>query len=131
VGTNPLPRKGSRISGIGRLLAASTLLVTIPSATASQISAKLTMARRPNAMIHSSGPAVGPKPSASATPTTTAMAIIVWIRLPTTWPVSTDTRAIAMVLNRATMPSVMSMATEIATPWAAPAAASRMIPGMT
>jgi hypothetical protein len=37
VGTNPLPRKGSRISGMGRLLAASTLLVTIPSATASQI----------------------------------------------------------------------------------------------
>ena len=30
VGTNPLPRNGSRISGIGRLLAVSTLLVHQP-----------------------------------------------------------------------------------------------------
>ena len=53
----------------------------------------------------------------SATPMTTAMLSIVWIRLPTTWPVSTEARAIAMVRNRAMMPSVMSMATEIAVPW--------------
>jgi hypothetical protein len=31
VGTNPLPRNGSSIRGIGRLLALSTLLETIPS----------------------------------------------------------------------------------------------------
>ena len=41
VGTNPLPRNGSSSSGIGMLLAASTLLVTRPSATASQISANV------------------------------------------------------------------------------------------
>ena len=62
---------------------------------------------------------------------TIAIAISVWIRLPTTWPVSTDTRAIAIVLKRATMPSVMSMATAIATDWAAPAAASTTMPGVT
>jgi hypothetical protein len=45
VGTNPLPRKGSGISGMGRLLAASTLLVTIPSATASQITESVIIAR--------------------------------------------------------------------------------------
>ena len=56
---------------------------------------------------------------------------MVWIRLPTTWPVSTETRAIAIVRKRAMMPSVMSMATEIATAWAAPATASTRIPGVT
>ena len=45
VGTNPLPRNGSRISGIGRLLAVSTLLLTRPSATDSQTSANVTTSR--------------------------------------------------------------------------------------
>ena len=40
---------------------------------------------------------------------------------PRTCPVSTEARAMAMVRNRAMMPSVMSMATEIAVPWAAAA----------
>jgi hypothetical protein len=39
VGTNPLPRKGRSTNGIGRLLAVSTLLDTMPSATVSQVSA--------------------------------------------------------------------------------------------
>jgi hypothetical protein len=39
VGTKPLPRKGRRISGMGRLLALSTLSLTSPRATASQITA--------------------------------------------------------------------------------------------
>ena len=131
MGTNPLPRNGSRSSGIGRLLAASTLLVTRPSATDSQISANVSSASRPIAPSQSSTPAVGLKPSASATPMTTAIATSVWIRLPTTWPVRTETRAIAIVRKRAMMPSVMSMATEIATAWAAPATASTRIPGVT
>ena len=59
------------------------------------------------------------------------MPSIVWIRLPTTCPVSTDTREMAMVRNRAMMPSVMSMATEIAVPWAAPATVIRRMPGAT
>ena len=37
----------------------------------------------------------------------------------------------AMVRNRAMMPSVMSMATEIAVPWAAAATVIRMMPGTT
>ena len=45
---------------------------------------------------------------------TTAMLTIVWIMLPRTCPVSTEAREMAMVRNRAMMPSVMSMATEIA-----------------
>ena len=49
VGTNPLPRNGSRSSGIGRLLAVSTLLVTRPSATASQVSANVSSVSRPTA----------------------------------------------------------------------------------
>jgi hypothetical protein len=51
--------------------------------------------------------------------------------LPTTWPVSTDPRAIDIVRKRAMMPSVMSIETEIAVPWAAPAAVIRRIPGVT
>ena len=53
VGTKPLPRNGSRISGIGRLLAVSTLLADQPSATASQVSAKVISASRPSAASHS------------------------------------------------------------------------------
>ena len=56
---------------------------------------------------------------------------MVWITLPTTWPVSTEAREIAMVRKRAMMPSVMSMATEIAVPCAAAATVSRRIPGTT
>ena len=62
---------------------------------------------------------------------TTAMPSIVWIMLPSTCPVSTETRAMAIVRNRAMMPSVMSMATEIAVPWAAAATVISRIPGVT
>jgi hypothetical protein len=51
--------------------------------------------------------------------------------LPRTCPVSTETRAMAIVRNRATMPSVMSMATDIAVPVTAAATVSRIIPGAT
>ena len=51
--------------------------------------------------------------------------------LPRTWPVSTEEREMAMVRNRAMMPSVMSMATEIAVACAAAATVSRMMPGVT
>ena len=62
VGTNPLPRNGSRSNGMGRLLAVSTLLLTMPSATDSHVSANVIMARTPIAAIQSSVPAVGRKP---------------------------------------------------------------------
>lgn len=49
---------------------------------------------------------------------------------PSTCPVSTETRAMAMVLNLAMMPSVMSVATEIAVPCAAPTIVVIMMPGV-
>ena len=67
----------------------------------------------------------------TATTMTMTIASIVWMTLPTTWPVSTETRAMSIVRNRAMMPSVMSMATEMAVPWAAPATVIRRIPGTT
>ena len=67
VGTNPLPRRGSRNRTIGRLLAVSTLLASKPRATESQVSAKATSTSSPTAASHSSGPAVGRYPISSAT----------------------------------------------------------------
>src|SRR5919197_2854505 len=64
VGTNPLLRNGRNTSGMGRLLAVSTLLVTRPSATQSQISAKEIIATTPAAATHSTGLAVGRNPIA-------------------------------------------------------------------
>src|SRR6266511_985921 len=59
VGTNPLPRNGRNTSGMGRLLAASTVLVTMPSATHSQVTARVIIARTLAAATHSTGLAVG------------------------------------------------------------------------
>ena len=56
---------------------------------------------------------------------------MVWITLPTTCPVSTEAREIAMVRNRAMMPSVMSIATDIAGPAAPLATVIRRMPGVT
>ena len=113
------------------MLAVSTLLLTRPQATENQMTAKVIMARTPTAASHSTGVAVGRKPTSRATPMTTTRLSMVWIMLPRTWPVSTEGRKIAMVRNRAMMPSVMSMATEIAVPWAAPATVIRRMPGVT
>ena len=44
---------------------------------------------------------------------------------------STEAREMAMVRKRATMPSVMSMAIEMAVPWPAPATVITRIPGTT
>ena len=51
VGTKPLERKGSRINGIGALLAASTLPLASPNATHNHVTAapiKMMSARTPN-----------------------------------------------------------------------------------
>ena len=56
---------------------------------------------------------------------------MVWVMLPRTCPVSTEGRKMAMVRNRAMMPSVMSMATEIAVPVAPRATPISRIPGTT
>ena len=85
----------------------------------------------PVAASHSSGPVVDRKPIRTATIMTRASAIIVWMTLPMTWPARTDVRAIDIVRKRAMIPSVISMATEMAVPWAAPATVIRRIPGTT
>nr|BFE75698.1 hypothetical protein GCM10020092_089990 [Actinoplanes digitatis] len=117
MGTNPLPMKGSRTSGMSTLLAVSTLLLTWPRATANHTSANVTAARKPAVASHPPSPAVGRKPTSSATPITITRPSAAWIMLPSTCPVSTETRAMCMVRNRAMMPSVMSMAIEIEVPW--------------
>ena len=61
----------------------------------------------------------------------TARAARVWIRLPSTWPVRTEARAMAMVRNRSMMPPVMSMATMIEVPWTAEATVTSSSPGTT
>src|SRR5450631_2901030 len=57
VGTNPLPRNGRMTRNMGRLLAVSTLLLTSPNATDSQVRASVVRARRAIAAIHRTGPA--------------------------------------------------------------------------
>ncbi len=61
----------------------------------------------------------------------TPSAASVWIRLPSTWPVRTEARAMAMVRNRSMMPPVMSMATMIDVPWTAEATVTSRSPGTT
>jgi hypothetical protein len=106
-------------------------LVTSPNATDSQVIAKVIPAKTPAAATHSTRLASGRKPISMATAMTTARLSKVWTMLPRTWPVSTEGRKMAMVRNRATMPSVMSMATEIAVPVAPAATAMRRILGVT
>ena len=89
------------------------------------------IARTPAAATHSTGVALGRNPMSRATPVTTARLSMVWVMLPPTCPVSTEGRKMAMVRNRAMMPSVMSMATEIAVPMAPMATPISRIPGTT
>src|SRR5664279_2041101 len=113
-GTNALLINGSRNRGITTLLAASGVLVTRPSATASQVSARANSASTVIAAIHSAGSAVGRKPRSRLTAMTRPTLSIVWIMAPTTCPVSMEAREIAMVRKRATMPSAMSVHTATA-----------------
>ena len=111
------------------MLAVSTLLADMPRATDSHDIANAVSTSNPAAAAHSSGPVVARKPISTATAMTIAIAIMVWITLPMTWPVRTETRAMSMVLNRAMMPVVMSIETEIAVPCAAPATVIMRMPG--
>jgi hypothetical protein len=86
VGTNPLPSKGRSSRGMGRLLAASTVLETRPNATDSQVTARVMKASSSAAASHSTGVAVGRNPMATATARATTRASRVWSMLPRTWP---------------------------------------------
>src|SRR2546423_4114833 len=106
VGTNALLTKGNTSMVRDRLFAPAGVLATSPKATAIQVRARVSTANMPAAATHSTGVAVGRNPSARATATTSAPLIMVRMRLPRTWPVSTEARVMAMVRNRAMMPSL-------------------------
>ena len=129
MGAKPLPRNGSSVSGIGRLLAVSTLLATRASATDSQVIASEASRSIPTAPSHWTASAEGRNPTANATAVTMARPITVCSMAPSTCPVSTEAREIAMVRKRSMMPLVMSMATAIAVPWAVAAIDISRIPG--
>src|SRR5262245_40287748 len=70
VGTKAELRNTNSVRIIGRLLAVSTLSVTIPSATDSQLIANAVSASTPTAPSQAIGSVVGRKPTSSATTTT-------------------------------------------------------------
>ena len=104
----------------------------MPMPTAIQVSARAKSTSSPNAASHSRAVAsVERKPMATATaPTRTTLATDC-STLPTTCPISTEPRWIAMVRKRAMMPSDMSVETDTAAPMTVlPMVISRM-PGTT
>src|SRR5215831_4443947 len=90
---------------------ARRVLASSPKATVSQVRARVIRANTPAAAIHSTLFAVGRKPSANAPATTSTPLIRVRMRPPRTGPVRTEVRTMAMVRNRAMMPSVISVDT--------------------
>src|SRR5262245_13414421 len=112
------------------LLAPSAPLADRPAAAANQANAKVRSARKPAAASHSTTVALGRKPMSNATPMTSTMAMIVWITLARTWPVSTDAREIAIVRKRFTMPAVISRLTLSAVDRAPEAAAITITAGV-
>ena len=74
----------------------------------SQVRARSTGARSPITDSHSIGPAVGRKPTRSATPSTTATASIVWIRLPRTCR-SIPKRPLSLLITPGSVTSLRSV----------------------
>ncbi len=129
-GTKALETSGRKISGSALLLAASALGLTMPIPTAIQVSARANRVSSPNAANHSSTVAsVERKPMATPTAPTSTTLRTACSTLPTTCPVSTDPRWIAIVRKRATMPSVMSLDTETAVPTVVPPMVISRMPG--
>lgn len=129
--TTALPRKGRKVSGVGALLAASMVFARRPIAADSQLSPKASSSISPSAAAHSTGVALGRKPTAGAIPVISTRMTSTWTMLPSTCPVSTEEREIAIVRKRLTMPSVMSPHTDTATEIVPEVTAIRMIPGTT
>src|SRR4051794_23748437 len=73
VGTNPLPSIGRNVNGNGMLLADSGLRAVSPIPADSHVNARINTNSKPTAANHSTGPAVGRNPIASANPTTNAI----------------------------------------------------------
>ena len=84
MGTNPLPRNGRRISGIGRLLAVSTLSAYQAEGDDSQVSAKVIMAEDADGGEPLDRVGGGPEPDQERDDDDDGEAEHVWIRLPST-----------------------------------------------
>src|SRR5215467_2353770 len=84
VSTKPLPRNARMMSGVGALLADSTVLAARPRATDSQVRAKVNRTRMAAAASQSVTLVVERKPVSTATAVTAAMASTVWITAPPT-----------------------------------------------
>ena len=108
VGTNALLMKGSMTRISAREFAPAGVLARRPKAVASQLRARVSRLNSPSAAIQSPALAVERKPSARATATTSTPLSTVRMRLPRTWPVSTEVRVMPMVRKREMMPSLMS-----------------------
>lgn len=83
------------------------------------------------AASHSTGEASGRKPTAKETPVTRTRITATWMTLAKTWPVRIEPRETDIVRKRLTMPSVMSVQTEMAVVIAPDVTAIRMMPGTT
>jgi hypothetical protein len=113
-GANALPTNGRKTMSSGVLLAASGVPETRPMATASQVRAKVSSRSSPAAASQAGRPARGRKPMTTATAITEAVLATVVSMLLMTCAARLQTRAIGMVRNRSTMPSVMSTHTATA-----------------
>ena len=129
VGTKALLMNGRIIRNSGVLLAVSTLSAARPMPTVSQVSANAVRISSPIAPSQPSGPASERNPSRNTNAVTITTANAVLMTAPSTWPVSTDTRAMSIVRNRAMIPVVMSVAVEIAVPSATLATVMIRMPG--
>ncbi len=130
VGTKALLMKGSitRMSGV--LLAVSTLFAARPIPTVSQVRENAMRISSPIAPSQPSRPASERNPSTNANAATITTAHPVLMTAPSTWPVSTATRAMFIVRNRAMIPVVMSVAVERAVPSATLVTVMSKMPGV-
>jgi hypothetical protein len=129
VGTNALLMNGRNCGISDRLFAPAGVLACSPKAIVSQVRARVSMTNSPSAASHSSGVALVRKPSPIPIATTRTPLIRVRIVLPSTWPVSTEVRLMAMVRNRLMMPSPASMQTFTAVAAAAAPTVITRMPG--
>ena len=130
-GTNALLMNGSSWTTRVKPAVPSMVLDARPNATASQLSASTSRAVTPAAASHWPASACGRNPSPIATATTRTALISVRSRALTTCPFRAEDGEIAMVRNRAMMPSVESRLTDCVVTELPYAAVITKIPGMT
>ncbi len=129
-GMKALDSIGSSTIGRALLLAASAFGLMRPMPTTTQVRAAEKSTSSPNAASHSTSVAsVERKPMATATAPTRTTLSTLCSTLPTTCPMITEPRWIAIVRKRAMMPSVMSVETDTAVPTTVDPTVSSRMPG--